>query len=148
MGGVVPPAPAAEAAHTGNYGLQMGLLPADPPAAPWTWAISQTVTIPGDASKVTLDWMYRADDDGVPEGELLVTAKGTASTLSKTSSLDVGGWTHDWLDVTELAGQEAIVTLRFTRPVGQQESTLWLDEVGLGIGGASRLFLPLLMRSQ
>ncbi|MFN2224967.1 MAG: FG-GAP-like repeat-containing protein [Anaerolineae bacterium] len=148
MGGVVPPTPVAEAAHTGNYGLQMGDLPGEPPPLPWTWAISQTVTVPEDASEVTLDWMYRADGNAVPEDELLVTVQGSGSTVSKTSSLGLDGWLHDWLDVTELAGQQVVVTLRLTRPEARQALTIYLDEIGLGVGGAHRVFLPLLTRSQ
>jgi len=148
-GGVAPPAPVEGAGHTGNFGLQLGALPAQPqPPLPWTWAISQAISIPQDASEVTLDWLYRAEGSAAAGDEFLVTVQGPTATVSHGSSLDVQGWTHNWIDATDLAGQQVVVTLRLTRPEAREEFTVWLDEVSLGIGETYQLFLPLLTRTQ
>lgn len=149
VGGVVPPAPVAGAGHTGDYGLQFGALPGQPrPPLPWTWAISQTVTIPEGASQVTLDWLYRVEGNVEPGDEFVVTIRGAGASPGIEPSLDAQEWTHNWIDASQMAGEDVVVTFRLTRPAAERELTVWLDEVGLGLGMPSQIFVPLVTRTQ
>jgi hypothetical protein len=147
LGGVVAPMPVPETGHTGDCALEVGELP-DPPQTPpfWTWAISQTVTLPEEAREATLSWLYRIEGDAQPDDELLVTVHGATAEVSQTLPLDATVWTHSWLDVTDFVGQEVVVTFSLRRAATQDVLTVWLDEVALGTKTGYFVFLPAVRR--
>jgi hypothetical protein len=148
MGGVVPPTRVQEAGHTGDFALQIGALTdqADPSTA-WTWAISQSITIPQMSEEATLDWFYRVEGDAKSGASLLVTVRSASSEISRPIALDVDGWTHDWIDVTGLAGEQVVVSFTMQRKAEDAPVTAWLDEIGLGAATNTTAFLPLVQRS-
>ncbi len=147
-GGIVAPMPVQKFGHTGDCALEAGVLPDQPELpSPWTWAVSQTMTVPEDAREVTLDWVYRVEGDAAPDDKLLVTVEGSTSTANRTLDLGAAAWTHDWIDVTEFAGQEIVVSFRLTREADQNQVTVWLDEAGLGVKMGYQVFLPLVTRA-
>jgi hypothetical protein len=148
MGGVATPQAVQEMGHTGDYALQLGgLLDQGEPPPVWTWAISQTVVMPEKAQEATLDWLYRVEGDSTSGDKLLLTVRGPSSEISRSLALDAGAWTHDWMDVTGFANQEVVVSFVLSREANDDLLTIWLDEVGMGAKTATRVFLPMVIRS-
>ncbi len=146
LDGPVSPSPAKGTGHTGDYALQMGDLP-NQPAPPQTWTASQTVVIPSNASEATLDWFYRVEGRAASDDELLVRVQGPSAEISQPLSLGATAWTHEWIDVTKLAGQEVTITFVLSRKTKDTPLTVWLDEVGLGGEADTYIFLPQILRN-
>lgn len=144
--GVVTPVPVQGTGHTGEYALQLGELPDEPSTPlPWTWTIRQAVSVPDNAREFTLDWLYKVEGTPGANDEFLVTVVGV-SEMAQSLSLSTTGWAHEWIDVTQFAGQQVTVSFTLRRQSGGEPLTVWLDEVGLGADTSGYVFLPLIGR--
>ena len=113
----------------------------------WAWSASQTLLLPDDALTATLGWLYRVEGQAADGDSLIVTVHGSAATIDQTVPLDSNGWTHGWLDVGDLIGQQVTVTFRLNRATIQDPLLVWLDEVSLGVTKAAPIYLPLVLKS-
>lgn len=142
--GVVTPIPIQGMGHTGDFALQLGELPDEPDAPlPWTWTIRQAVSVPESAHEITLDWLYRVEGTPRTSDEFFVTVRGSSEVVQPLS-LSITGWAHEWIDVTQFAGQEVTVSFTLRRQSDDDPLTVWLDEAGLGTNPPGYLFLPLI----
>ncbi|HZE15766.1 MAG TPA: carboxypeptidase-like regulatory domain-containing protein, partial [Mycobacterium sp.] len=138
-------APIGGKGHTGDYALAMG---EQSPLSPGPWTASQTVSVPRNATYVTLDWCYRVEGDSAKQDEFLVTVHGASADQSRVLDLGAGGWTHDWMDLAGFAGQDVVVTFRLSHQAEDVPLTVLLDDVGLGTGRLAVVHLPLVARSR
>ena len=130
-------------AHTGHRAAQLN--------GPGLSAISQTVTIPADDGQqpLTLSWLYLAQ---LPTARLTLEIEHAGPTRILELDTDVGKWTHGYMDVSDLAGQQ--VTLRFvlssTASLGMSflPTFALLDSVSLGPtkAGVEHVYLPIILR--
>jgi hypothetical protein len=112
-----------------------------------TWAISQSISVPIDLRKPTLAWIHRVDGDATPEDILSVAVRGPASVITQSLSLEHEEWVHDWMDVSDFAGQEIEIRFSLVRKSTSTPLTVWLDEVRLGPVPIHYRFLPVAFNS-
>jgi hypothetical protein len=155
-GGTEMPARVRGDAHSGEYVLQFSTQPQAArdssehndstlqSTSGWTSTISQTVTLPVEALEITLGWIYRVEGVAETGDTFAVTVEGATGSLSKSLPLEPTSWVHDWIDVTELAGQ--VVTVRFAQNRASMGHllTVQLDEVALGPTIPILIYLPLI----
>lgn len=146
-GGITKPNQVRGQGHTGDQALRMGALPDTPASVRLSWAITQTVSLPaGDLA--TLSWLYRVDGATSPGDLATVTIKGLGKPIRHSLALaDAADWTHHWVDVSRLAGQQVSLYIALYRNPTAEPLILWLDEVSLGVTSATyRSFLPIVRR--
>lgn len=111
--------------------------------------LQQAEDLPTDVLLPTLSLRYAAP--GADSDDVFSVVVETASG-AVVSTLPYGaGWQHWWTGVTAAPGEHVTVTLRLQADGDTQLTTLYLDEVTLGSGGAygwryHRMYLPLVLR--
>jgi hypothetical protein len=155
LDGIVPPGRVPGAGYTGDYALEMGVLPTGfagasapshsaafrgLPSEAWIWSASQEVSVPA-SGQATLAWVYLVSGITAPGDSLAVTIEGPTSTVSHVLSFDAETWNHGWVDVSDFAGQQVVVTFVLSRESPSGPLYVWLDDISEGIV-PFRVYLP------
>jgi len=142
--GIVSPDRVEGVGYTGDYVLEMGVLPTglanSTTSGPLIWSASQEVLVPA-SSQATLAWVYLVSGIEAPGDSLAVTIEGPSSAITHVLSFDAETWTHEWVDVSDFAGQQVVVRFVLSRESPDDPLYIWLDDVSEG-AVPYRVYLP------
>lgn len=124
--------------HSGEYGL----------AVDGAGALSQTVTLPEDG---TLSWLYSVASGSSSSFQVQAISISVEPTqggdaISITLASDASSWTHQWLAVGALGGEQAV--LKVSVDATDTGGAVYFDDVTLGttVPGNNIIYLPLVLR--
>ena len=142
--GIVSPDRVEGVGYTGDYALEMGVLLTglanSTTSEPLIWSASQEVSVPA-SSQATLAWVYLVSGVEGSGDSLAVTIEGPSSAMTHVLSLDAETWTHEWVDVSDFAGQQVVVRFVLSRESPDDPLHIWLDDVSEG-AVPYRVYLP------
>lgn len=104
-----------------------------PAQAAGSTSLQQQITIPAGTSHPTLSFLYRLETAEQGGSILKInTISDTASTTVYSTTQSTNGWTHQWLDLGDLAGQTITLTLELQQEIGTIPTQAFIDEVTVG----------------
>lgn len=99
-------------------------------------AINQVLTLPANAHRPTLSFLWQSSGGGISTSISsmlrVFVSNGLTTTLIYSSSEGSSEWRHAWVDLSSWSGQSITLSLS-ARSVGYPSGVrIWLDEISLG----------------
>ncbi len=119
----------AEAAHTGSYGVKLGL-DADGQGAVSYSSIERTLTLPDGGTSTLTFWMISTVDDAFGDAYYVVLedAAGTSHYLL-TSSMGYADWVERRLDLSAYNGQTVTLFIGVKNDGDETPARLYVDDI-------------------
>lgn len=140
----------ATTAHTGNYAALLGgTVPSGTlTTAPYRSTIEQTITVPPTLTLGTLSLVYQIVEADPVSDTLSVSLIGPTETLTYSLPLTLGGWTHQWWDVSTWTAPTATVRIELTHGSNLGSTSAVFDDISWGSSnkGGEIVYLPVIYR--